>query len=244
MPQTQMKVDLISHTPDPEQLVALAARLCYSASDLDGLAKRVARDEQSSFIQGVIDTGHLAVIEHASFTFGVEGVSRTLLAQLTRHRVASFSVQSQRYVSMQKGFGYVVPPSIAELGEEAVQEYEQQMQTIHGWYVDWQQRLGGKGEKSNQDARFVLPGACETRIVFTMNARELLHFFSLRCCMRAQWEIRAMADEMLALVYPVAPSIFEGAGPGCVRGSCPEGKRSCGQAKETTAHIAELTKRG
>lgn len=244
MPRSALKVELVAHTPDPERLVAMAARLCYSSATIEGLAARVERDDQSAFIGGVIDSGHLAVIEHASFTFGVEGVSRTLLAQVTRHRVASFSVQSQRYVSKEKGFDYILPPSIEALGAEAVAEYEQQMRTMHGWYRQWQARLGGKGEASNQDARFVLPGACETRMVFTMNARELLHFFALRCCNRAQWEIRAMADAMLALVYPIAPSIFEGAGPGCINGSCPEGKRSCGQAAGVRDHIAELKRRG
>lgn len=244
MPKVLPSVELIAHTPAPEQLVALGARLCYSPAHLEDLAERVELSDQDAFIQGVVGTGHLSVLEHATFTFGVEGVSRTLLAQLTRHRIASFSVQSQRYVSMGKGFGYVIPPSIEALGEEAVAEYESQMDTIHGWYRQWQERLGGKGEAANQDARFILPGACETRLLVTMNARELLHFFSLRCCKRAQWEIRQMAEEMLALAYAAAPAIFAEAGPGCVRGACPEGKRSCGQAEQVCAHMADLKKRG
>lgn len=244
MPRSTLKVSLIRHTPDPEQLVALSARLCYSPLTMDGLMERVSQKDQTAFIEGVVDSGHLSVIEHVSFTFAVEGVSRTLLAELTRHRIASFSVQSQRYVSMAEGFGYIVPPSIEALGPEAVKEYAQQMETIQGWYVGWQQRLGNDGEKANQDARFVLPGACETRLIFSMNARELLHFFALRCCQRAQWEIRAMAEEVLALAYEAAPALFEMAGPGCVAGACPEGKRTCGMAAETRQRMTALKKRG
>lgn len=229
MPRSQMKVRLVAHSPDAQELVALGARLCYSEQPMDALSERIAGQEQSAFLRGVIDSGHLSVLEHAAFTFSVEGVSRTFLAQVTRHRIASFSVQSQRYVSMEAGFSYVVPPSIEALGEAAVADYEQQMRTMHDWYCQWQERLGGVGEGSNQDARFVLPGACETRMLLTMNARELLHFFALRCCFRAQWEIRAVANEMLRQCHRVAPALFEMAGPGCVAGSCPEGKRSCGQ---------------
>lgn len=242
MPQREhMNIRLVRHTAGAEALVALGARLCYASADLDALEARVEESEQEDFIRGVIETGHLSVLEHASFTFAAEGVSRVLLAQLTRHRIASFSVQSQRYVSMKRGFGYILPPSIAALGEEAQAEYAAQMETIQGWYEGWQEKLG-RGESSNQDARFVLPGACETRLLLTMNARELLHFFSLRCCNRAQWEIRAMADEMLQLSYQVAPSLFEHAGPACVRGACPEGKRSCGKSTEARGRIAALKK--
>lgn len=238
-----LRVELIRYTPAPEQLVALGAKLCYSGTHLAQLAQRIEQSEQDAFLQGIIDTGHYSVLEHASFTFAVEGVSRILLAQITRHRIASFSVQSQRYVSKSKGFDYVIPPSIIALGEDAVQEYRAQMQTIHGWYMDWQARLGNKGEASNEDARFVLPGACETRMLITMNARELLHFFSMRCCMRAQWEIRALADEMLGYAYKVAPAMFEAAGPGCMRGTCPEGKRSCGQQAAVRQRILEMKRR-
>ena len=130
---------------------------------------------------------------------------------------------------MADGFDYVIPPSIRELGDEAVSDFCSQMDTMHRWYTEWQQRLGAKGEKSNEDARFVLPNACATRMVVTMNARELLHFFELRCCNRAQWEIRALAWDMLRLCREAAPEIFENAGPACLRGACPEGKASCGR---------------
>lgn len=228
MPSKPLKVSLIAHTPDPEKTCALAARTCYSGLDMDTLKSRVDEKDQADFLRRVVGSGHLSVLEHASFTFSIEGVSRALLAQVTRHRIASFSVQSQRYVSLEKGFAYIIPPKIQALGEEAVQEFEAQMQTMHQWYIGWQDRLGS-GEGSNEDARFVLPNACETHITMTMNARELLHFFSLRCCDRAQWEIRAMAMEMLKLCKKAAPVIFENAGPSCIKGPCPEGAKSCGK---------------
>ena len=186
-----------------------------------------------------MNMGHESVLEHVTFSFGVEGVSRVLLAQLTRHRIASFSVQSQRYVSYENGFGYILPDSIAALGEDAVQQYQKQMDTIEGWYVDWQKKLG-KGEKSNEDARFVLPNACETRLVVTMNVRELRHFFSLRMCNRAQWEIRKMAEEMFRICFETAPALFADAGPACIRGKCPEGEKSCGMAAEIRRNRDEL----
>ena len=231
MPETQLRVTLIAHTPEPEKVCALAARTCYSGMEYDELQALVQEKDQAAFLRRITASGHLSVLEHASFTFGISGVSRSLLAQMTRHRIASFSVQSQRYVSLEKGFGYIVPPRIRALGEEAVREFEAQMAQMQAWYVSWQEKLG-KGEGSNEDARFVLPNACETHITVTMNARELLHFFSLRCCSRAQWEIRALAREMLKLCKQVAPVIFETAGPGCVSGPCPEGARSCGNAAE------------
>ena len=231
MPEKQLQVELLAFTPDPEKTCALAARTCYSAMEYDELKALVNEKDQAAFLRRIVASGHLSVLEHASFTFGVSGVSRALLAQLTRHRIASFSVQSQRYVSLDKGFGYIVPPRIKELGEEAVKEFEAQMAQMQAWYVAWQEKLG-KGEGGNEDARFVLPNACETHITVTMNARELLHFFSLRCCNRAQWEIRALAREMLRLCKRVSPVIFENAGPGCVSGPCPEGARSCGKAAE------------
>jgi thymidylate synthase (FAD) len=160
------------------------------------------------------------VIEHASFTFRVEGVSRALLAQITRHRLASFSVESQRYVDM-SAMPCVTPPAIAA-DPEIMREYNDVLSHIKSFY----QRAVSSGI-DKEDARFVLPNACETRMIMTMNARELRHFFALRCCNRAQWEIRALADRMLRLCKEAAPGLFEQAGPGCVRGRCPEGKRKC-----------------
>ena len=231
MPAVGLKVKLIRHTLAPEEIVALGARLCYSRATVDSLSERVSQADQTAFVEKIMGMGHESVLEHATFTFGVEGVSRVLLAQLTRHRLASFSVQSQRYVSYEKGFGYIVPPKIAALGEEAVARYEAQMDQIHSWYREWQEQLG-TGEGGNEDARFVLPGACETRLLMTMNVRELRHFFALRMCSRAQWEIRAMATEMHRQCMEVAPALFADAGPGCLRGACPEGEKSCGRAKQ------------
>ena len=243
--QANLKVALIRHTLSPEETVALGARLCYSRATIDDLTQRVSAKDQTAFVQKIMGMGHESVLEHASFTFGVEGVSRVLLAQLTRHRLASFSVQSQRYVSYEDGFGYIMPPKIAALGDEAQEEYHRQMKQMHEWYCAWQKKLG-TGEGSNEDARFVLPGACETRLMMTMNVRELRHFFGLRMCSRAQWEIRAMATEMHRLCMEVAPALFADAGPGCLRGACPEGAKSCGKAgeikRERQALIEQLTK--
>ena len=227
--QKKLKVILLRHTLEPEETIALAAKLCYSKSTISDLKEKISQKDQSDFIRKLMDMSHESVLEHVSFTFGVEGVSRVLLAQLTRHRIASFSVQSQRYVSYENGFGYIIPDSIAALGEESVNRFREQMNTLEKWYTEWQKLLG-KGEKSNEDARFVLPNACETRIILTMNVRELRHFFSLRMCSRAQWEIRKMAEEMFRLCFETAPSLFMNAGPACIRGKCPEGEKSCGKA--------------
>ena len=230
MPEVHPNVTLIRYTPAPEELVALAGKLCYSPATLEDLAEGIAEKDQT-------DMGHLSPIEHASFTFGIEGVSRTLLAQITRHRIASFSVQSQRYVALggeDAGFDYIVPPAIQALGEEEVAEYHRQMETMDQWYQEWRIKLGG-GKASNEDARFVLPNAAATRIVMTMNARELIHFLSLRCCNRAQWEIREVAWKMLELAYSAAPSLFSNAGPSCLSGKCPEGKMTCGKMAEIRA---------
>lgn len=234
MPQVKPNVKLLRYTPAPEELVAMAGKLCYSPSDLDGLQEKIETHDQSKYLRKLTDMGHLSPIEHASFTFGIEGVSRSLLAQITRHRIASFSVQSQRYVGLgdeEHGFDYVVPPAIEALGEEAAQEYRRQMDTMNEWYQQWRVRLGG-GTSANEDARFVLPNGAATRMLVTMNARELIHFLSLRCCNRAQWEIREVAWQMLRQACEVAPRLMRLAGPGCVNGRCPEGKMSCGRAEE------------
>lgn len=227
MPKVNMRVHLLDHTPAPVAIGNIAASVCYSGKPIEEIIKRQVTSTSKS-LKSAMDSGHTSILEHMTFTFAVSGVSRALLAQITRHRIASFSVQSQRYVSMGGGFDYVVPPSIEALGEEAAAEFVRQMETMEIWYAAWQERLGNAGERSNEDARFVLPNACATQFVFTMNARELLHFFSLRCCARAQWEIRNLATQMLHICREVIPEIFEFAGPACIKGKCPEGKRSCG----------------
>ncbi len=227
MAQTTPKVALISHTLNPEQTCALGAKLCYSKADLAKLQQRLAAGDVEAFISKIMSMGHLSTIEHASFTFGIEGVSRALLAQITRHRIASFSVQSQRYVPAKVDFSYIIPPKILELGEEEVAKFNAQMQEIGGYYKYWQEKLGGGGEGANEDARFVLPNAAETKMLVTMNCRELLHFFRLRCCNRAQWEIREVAWMMLEKAVEVAPAIFGMSGAACVAGRCPEGEKCC-----------------
>ena len=235
----EMKVVLVRHTLSPEEIVSLGAKLCYSKSTISDLAEKISAKDQSAFIEKLLNMGHESIFEHASFTFGIEGVSRVLLAQLTRHRLASFSVQSQRYVSYENGFGYILPPRIEALGEEAVQRYTAQMEQMETWYKEWQALLG-KGEKSNEDARFVLPNACETRILLTMNVRELWHFFSLRMCNRAQWEINELSTKMHRLCIETAPALFAEAGPTCLRGKCPEGEKTCGQMEVKRKERQEL----
>lgn len=228
----KLKVELIRHTLAPQELISLGAKLCYSKATITDLKSRVEASDQSAFIERLLGMGHESVFEHACFTFGVEGVSRVLLAQLTRHRMASFSVQSQRYVSYEKGFGYILPPQIEALGPDAAAEFQRQMDQIQNWYLEWQRKLGAEGESSNEDARFVLPNACETRLLMTMNVRELRHFFSLRMCSRAQWEIREMASQMHRICLETAPALFADAGPACLRGRCSEGEKSCGRMLE------------
>lgn len=217
-----MHVQLLSYTPDPEQVAAAAARLCYSSATIEELLER-SRDDHAALLAKILDLGHFSVLEHASFTFGIEGISRACSHQLVRHRIASFSQQSQRYVAVSERFPAVTPPSIAE-NPLLARRFEEFLDDCHTLYRE----LYEAGIPA-EDARFVLPNAAETKLVMTMNARELRHFFALRCCRRAQWEIRAMATAMLRACKPVAPLLFAGAGPGCLAGSCPEGKMTCGQ---------------
>ena len=252
-----MKVKLLSYTPEPEKIVASAARLCYSPSTIGHIMDGLTEEKTASYVEMLASMGHESVVEHVSFTFGVEGVSRSLLAQLTRHRIASYSVQSQRYVPLDP-FDYVVPPEIAGC-EEAVREFKAAMEEDRIHYKKLTDILAarhraqltaeGVGEKDAarkaekmaiEDARFVLPNACTTQIILTMNARSLMNFFRVRCCNRAQWEIRALAVEMLRLVTAVAPHIFADCGPGCVKGACPEGKMSCGRAAEMRGYFRNL----
>ena len=221
-----MKVALLQHTPEPELTVALAARLCYSPVDIGELKQKLGSADIEAFLDKIMSLGHQSVLEHASFTFGIEGISRVTSHQLVRHRVASYSQQSQRYVSHKERFGAVIPPSIAER-PDLLGRFEAQLQALHQTYGEMVE-AGIPAE----DARYLLPNATETKILVTMNCRELLHFFAIRCCERAQWEIRAMAVEMLKLVKPVAPTIFRAAGPGCLNAPCPEGTMTCGRIKE------------
>ncbi|MBI5057815.1 MAG: FAD-dependent thymidylate synthase [Nitrospirae bacterium] len=229
-----MKVILLRHTPDPEETVAMAAKLCYSPSDIESLKDKIETKDQKAFVEKLVKMGHMSPIEHAVFTFAVEGISRACSHQLVRHRLASYSQQSQRYVSEEAGFDYIIPPVIKEnkeLKKVFLSSMEDAQQAYNGM-VKKLNELGITGESANQDARFLLPNAAETKIMMTMNARELLHFFKQRCCNRAQWEIRKMAEEMLKLVKKAAPTIFHKAGPGCLYTPCPEGDYTCGKIKE------------
>ena len=217
-----MQVELLYHTQDVERSVATAARLCYAEVGASELMETMPDDKVRSVLSQIMKGGHFSTLEHVSYTFAVDGVSRTLTHQLVRHRIASFNQQSQRYVKFDDGFAHVEPPSVAA-NDEAHAIFQQAMDNAEEAY----KKLVAL-DVPKEDARFVLPNAAETKIVITMNARELLHFFELRCCRRAQWEIRELAFKMLELVKPTAPYIFMDAGAPCVHGSCKEGSMTCG----------------
>lgn len=219
-----MKVELLSHTQNSEQIVASAARLCYSSADITKIKDRMKGDQGEKLVDKLLDLGHESPFEHVSFTFGISGVSRALTHQLVRHRLASYSQKSQRYVT-EKDFDYIIPPSIKS-NPEALEIYEELMEKIGQTY----ERLTELGVEK-EDARYSLPNGCETKIIVTMNARSLFNFFKNRACVRAQWEIRELADKMLTLVREVAPNIFKKAGASCdYFGYCPEGDMCCGKA--------------
>ncbi len=251
---------LLSHTPEPEKTVATAAKLCYSSSDIGSLREGLTPEKTAEFINMLVSIGHESVMEHVSFTFGIEGISRACSHQLVRHRIASYSQKSQRYVN-ENGFEFITPPEIEAI-PEAKEEFDRMMNEITASYdkiadiltESHKSRFIAEGldEKSasskarklaNEDARFILPNACETKIVVTMNVRSLFNFFRHRCCNRAQWEIRAVANEMLRLCLEAAPNIFSHAGPSCVaEGKCPEGKMTCGKMNEVKGYFAEFKK--
>lgn len=253
-----MKVILISHTPEPEKVIATAAKLCYSSSDITSLHDGLTDDKVKDFIDMLVSIGHESTVEHVSFTFGIEGVSRACTHQLVRHRIASYSQKSQRYVN-ENGFEFITPPEIEAI-PEAKALYDEEMKRITESYekiadiltashtakfvsegLDEKTAASKARKLANEDARFVLPNACETKIVVTMNVRSLFNFFRHRCCMRAQWEIRAVADEMLRLCCEAAPNVFKYAGPSCVAaGKCPEGKMTCGKFREVAEKYKEL----
>ena len=218
-----LKVKLLEYTPNPERVVAMAARLCYSAVGAEELSEKLSNEKVASMVKKMLSTGHGSTIEHVSFTFGVEGVSRALTHQLVRHRIASYDQQSQRYVA-EHNFEYITPPSVLT-NPKAKAKFDALMNDIQKTYNE----LTDLGI-AKEDARYVLSNATETKILITMNARSLMHFFNLRCCNRAQWEIRHLADEMLKICIHVAPKLFEDGGPGCVTGKCPE-KWPCGHPR-------------
>lgn len=248
-----MNVKLLTYTQNPEKIVAAAAKLCYSKSEIGTLMDNLTDEKVCEFLDRLSNLGHASPTEHASFTFGIEGVSRSFLAQISRHRIASLSVQSQRYVDM-SATSSVTPPVIAESKEidnlfndavnDAFCSYNDIKDVLTKKYINDGMSERDAKKKAQEDARYVLPEACCTKMIITMNARELNHFFNLRCCNRAQWEIRECAEKMLALVYPIAPHLFKNAGPSCVCGTCPEGSMSCGKAKEMRTRYASIKKCG
>ena len=217
-----MHVELLYHTPDPERAIATAARLCYAPVGAAELMETMPEERVRSVLSTIMSSGHFSTLEHASYTFAIDGVSRALTHQLVRHRLASFNQQSQRYVKFADGVDVVVPDTVKATPEtEAV--FDEAIEACVSAY----KKLLDAGVPA-EDARYLLPNAAESKIVVTMNVRELLHFFNLRCCNRAQWEIREMAHRMLELARPTAPFVFATAGAPCVSGTCPEGKMSCG----------------
>lgn len=243
-----MKVKLISYTPDGEKLISSAAKLCYSPVGVDEIEEELDQQEIDKFLNMLVNMGHMSPVEHVNFTFAVEGVSRSLTHQLVRHRIASFSQQSQRYVKLDQ-FEYIIPPAIArnleakEIYIRAMEEDQKHYDDLVKILVEENLKSMGKNQaekKAIEDARYVFPNACETKIVFTMNARSLMNFFRLRTCNRAQWEIRNLAIEMLRQVKEVYPILFKNAGPGCIKGPCPEGKMTCGKINQVREKFKEL----
>ncbi|MBQ9742908.1 MAG: FAD-dependent thymidylate synthase [Ruminococcus sp.] len=257
-----IKVTLLAHTPSPEEIVAAAAKLCYSPSDISSIREGLTEESTASFVKMLADLGHASPTEHASFTFGIEGISRACSHQLVRHRIASYSQQSQRYVDG-NNFEFVTPPEIAddphctqvyskviELQKQAYSEIRDALavkyireyssveysgtdaQIIEQFKAENKSKCSAFIKKANEDARYILPNACTTKIVCTFNVRSLENFFAHRCCNRAQWEIREVARQMLLLCKAEAPHLFSKSGPSCMRGACPEGSMTCGKIKE------------
>lgn len=233
MQETKLHVELLSHTPEPLALIYAAFRQCYHAGYVADmwaklLSGEISKEKQAEFVSSIMTSGHASPIEHVSFTFAISGVSRALTHQLVRHRIASFSQQSQRYVDA-VNFEYIMPPSIAAI-PEAKERFEKFMEEMIQTYDEVKDILEKAGRKdlAKEDARFVLPQACSSSIVVTMNCRSLVNFFEHRCCTRAQWEIRDLARKMLKLTQGTLPEIFRHAGAKCERlGYCPEGEKFC-----------------
>lgn len=244
-----LKVTLIEHTPNPEKVIASAAKLCYSAVGVDDILEGLSEGKTEEFLNRLVSYGHMSPIEHVSFTFGVEGVSRSLTHQLVRHRIASYSQQSQRYVKLDQ-FEYIIPPEIEEDNdakaifikamEDSQHAYDKLVEILKGKYINNGMKELAAEKKAIEDSRYVFPNACETKIIITMNARSLINFFQHRCCNRAQWEIHSLADEMLKQVRKIAPILFKNAGPLCLKGKCPEGAMTCGSMSEVKEKYLEF----
>lgn len=221
-----MRVKLFTFTPNPDMITGVAARSCWSERSADEILNGASADEVRRSLEGAIERGHASVAEHVTFTFTIEGISRVCSHQLVRHRIASYSQQSQRHVKPKDG-SYIIPPTIAA-DEKAREMYEDLADRAWDCYAKLLE--GGIPE---EDARYVLPSSTKTNLVMTMNARSLMNFFELRCCLKAQWEIRELAHEILRQVKEVAPLLFKNAGPACKsKGICPEGDAFCNLYKK------------
>ena len=247
MDVVKSKVKLLGYTTNyngegPESIVAAAGKLCYSKVGVEEIANKMSEEDIVKFLDMLTNFGHYSPFEHANFTFGIEGVSRACSHQIVRHRTGKYSQQSQRYVDLESSFQVVVPPEIVE-DKEACEIYKNSIIHDYDSYVILTKHLKQKyinegmdnrsaEKKALEDARFALPNACETKLVMTMDARNLINFFEKRCCNRAQWEVREVANQMLDLVLEVAPHLFAKAGARCVFDNCPEGKMSCGKKQE------------
>lgn len=247
MEDVKAKVDLIGYTKainggGPEEIVAAAAKLCYSKVGAIEIAEKMTEDSIGKYINMLAGLGHYSPFEHANFTFMIEGISRACSHQIVRHRTGKYSQQSQRYVDLEDTFKVIVPPEIMNC-PEAMEMYKKSIINDFDCYKNITEVLKEKyihdgidekaaSKKAIEDARFTLPNACETKIVMTMDARNLINFFEKRCCNRAQWEVREVANQMLDLVLEVAPNLFAKAGAKCVFDKCPEGKMSCGKKQE------------
>jgi thymidylate synthase (FAD) len=236
MPEKNLRVELLSMTPDALPLIYAAFRQCYHAGFVGDMWPRllsgeIDRETQADFVRKTMESGHDSPVEHVSMTFAVEGISRACSHQIVRHRIASYSQQSQRYVA-ENDMDYIIPPAIARI-PEARERFERFMAEVASAYGDLRDILVAQGRKTkaNEDARFVLPQAAETKIVITMNCRSLHHFFHLRCCNRAQWEVRALANAMLDICREELPALFSNGGARCEQlGYCPESpKVACGK---------------
>lgn len=232
-----MKVELLAYTPEPDKVIASAARLCYSnKADIQTIMNGFTQESIEKFVQDLANVGHESPFEHVSFTFGIEGTSRIVSHEAVRHRIASFSQRSQRYCG-EETFSYTTPKTIQD-NSDFLQKYTNKIEELKSLYSE----MVANGIPK-EDARYILPNATHTRFIMTMNARSLLHFFNLRCCNRAQNEMREMANQMLKLCKEVAPTIFKNAGASCVSlGYCPEGSRCCGRAK-TLREILDIVEK-
>lgn len=275
--EAKLNVKILSHTMNPELTIATGGKLCYSSSSIDDLVDKQTDESVERFIKMITDIGHGSVLEHASFTFGIEGVSRACVNQLVRHRIASYSQKSQRYVK-EGQFEYVIPEDIKRDGYLS-NLYEQTMIDLQNDYDliveklmdnylrgkkykdildnelkrlkidqeeyetfisgDWKTCEDIKAKykslysalekRAIENARYVLPNACETKIIVTMNLRSLINFCNHRCCRRAQDEINQLAWAMVEEVEKISPLLAKCLGATCQFGKCGEGAFSCGR---------------